>query len=225
MSKNQHTAGYLVLLSGGLDSTALLAHHLHQGHQATALTVNYGQRHIRELAAARDIAAHYGIPHHILDMSSWGRLLAGSSLTDTSIPVPRADYDEASMATTVVPNRNATFLMAAAGIAQTIGANLVSTAVHSGDHHLYPDCRPEFITAAHDAAMAGTGGAVGITAPFVNLTKTQVVALGANLDAPLDLTWSCYEGRDLHCGQCGTCRERQDAFTSSNTPDPTHYQP
>lgn len=134
--------------------------------------------------------------------------------------VPHVDYDADSMATTVVPNRNATFLMAAAGIAQALGHDTVATAVHAGDHYLYPDCRPEFIRAANQAALAGTGGAVQIAAPFVDMAKADIAHLGRTLGVPFVLTWSCYEGGAQHCGACGTCRERRQALHGF---DPTTY--
>ena len=211
--------GILVLLSGGLDSTVLLAHTVTQG-PTVALSVDYGQRHHRELDAAQAVAHHYRVDHHVLDFTSWGRLLVGSSLTDATVDVPRVDYDAGSMAATVVPNRNAAFLMAAAGIAQALGLLKVATAVHAGDHAIYPDCRPEFIHAANQAALAGTGGAVQIAAPFVDMTKAEIAHLGRTLGVPFALTWSCYEGGAQHCGACGTCRERRQALHGF---DPTTY--
>ena len=210
----------LVLLSGGLDSTVLLAHTITQGRPTVALSVDYGQRHRRELDAAQAVAHHYRVDHYVLDLTSWGRLLVGSSLTDATVAVPHVDYDADSMANTVVPNRNAVFLMAAAGIAQTLGHDTIATAVHAGDHYLYPDCRPEFIHAANQAALAGTGGAVQIAAPFVDITKADIARLGRTLNVPFALTWSCYEGGAQHCGACGTCRERRQALHGF---DPTRY--
>ena len=222
------TSTHIVLLSGGLDSTTCLALATEMADSDTrvrALSVNYGQRHRdAELAAARAVAEHYAVPHDVLDLSSWGRLIPGSALTDAAVPVPTADYDADTMATTVVPNRNAVLLMAAAGIADAHGGGLVYTAVHGGDHHLYPDCRPEFMGAAHRTAQAATEGRVGLEAPFIRFSKADIVGVGHNLRAPLHLTWSCYEGGEEHCGTCGTCRERRDAFTTAGVPDPTTYR-
>lgn len=213
-------ASSVVLLSGGMDSAVLLAH---VEDPRLALSVDYGQRHRRELEAAAALAAYYEVEHLTLDLSGWGTLLTGSSLTDSTVPVPLGHYAAPTMAATVVPNRNAVLLMAAAGIAAARNIDVVATAVHAGDHPVYPDCRPEFIDAAASAALAGTGGAVTIIAPFVHMTKTDVAARGATLDVPLELTWSCYQGGTVHCGRCGTCTERREAFRDAGLADPTEY--
>lgn len=214
----------LILLSGGLDSSTALALSVSEGTAALALSVSYGQRHTSELIAASSLAKHYRVPHRVLDMTGWGELLPGSALTDSSVDVPHEDYAPDNMDTTVVPNRNATFLMAAAGIAQAHGCDRVVTAVHGGDHHLYPDCRPEFVQAARLAALRGTEDAVTISAPFQDLSKTQIVSAAITLGLPLADTWSCYEGGRSHCGQCGTCRERREAIEGAGITDPTTYR-
>lgn len=215
---------FIVLLSGGMDSTTALAWAATQGDVVECVSVDYGQRHRRELASAEQVAAHYGVPLRVLDLSSFAAALGGNALTDASVDVPEGHYADESMRATVVPNRNATFLMAAAGVAAAVGADAVVTAVHAGDHPVYPDCRPEFITAADEAARLGTGGAVRVLAPFVNDSKTDVARIGADLDAPLHLSWSCYNGRDRHCGRCGTCVERAEAFRDAGLTDPTEYE-
>ena len=215
---------FIVLLSGGMDSTTALAWAATQGDVVECVSVDYGQRHRRELASAEQVAAHYGVPLRVLDLSSFAAALGGNALTDASVDVPEGHYADESMRATVVPNRNATFLMAAAGVAAAAGADAVVTAVHAGDHPVYPDCRPEFITAADEAARLGTGGAVRVLAPFVNDSKTDVARIGADLDAPLHLSWSCYNGRDRHCGRCGTCVERAEAFRDAGLTDPTEYE-
>lgn len=213
-----------ILLSGGLDSTSLMALAASEENPRLAISVDYGQRHLRELDAAAAVASHYDVDHVVLDLTGWGALLSGSALTDRSVDVPLGRYDASNMATTVVPNRNATFLMAAAGIAAAAGISEVWTAVHGGDHALYPDCRPDFIEAASTAASLGTGGDVVIRAPFVEQTKADIVATAHRLDAPLGLTWSCYKGDAAHCGECGTCEERRSAFREAGITDPTHYE-
>lgn len=213
----------LVLLSGGLDSSTALGLSSKAGTARFALSIDYGQRHARELRAATEIANHYQVEHRVLDLTSWGRHLTGSALTDNSVEVPYGHYASLTMATTVVPNRNATLLMAAAGIAQSVGCTHVVTAVHSGDHYIYPDCRPDFIDAARRTIELGTDGAVTLDAPFVNISKTAIVARAADLGVPIGLTWSCYEGGDLHCGQCGTCVERIESFIDAGIDDPTEY--
>lgn len=214
----------LVLLSGGLDSSTLLADCVHQGTASVALSVDYGQRHIREMSAAFDIAAHYGIQHEILDLRGWGRLLTGSALTDRAVDVPHGHYADESMKATIVPNRNATLLMAACGIAISFGCDRVVTAVHAGDHPIYPDCRPDFIIAANAAVQLATDRAVSIGAPFVQWTKTDIARHADELGVPIQLTWSCYEGGAEHCGQCGTCVERIEALHDAGVTDPTPYR-
>lgn len=213
----------VILLSGGLDSTAALAL-AHNGETAArAVVVDYGQRHVREIEAAQKIATRYGIPLHILDFRSWGVQLHGSALTDPSVPVPHGHYAAPTMAATIVPNRNAVLLMAAVGIADAYRCDRVITAVHAGDHPVYPDCRPEFIAAATAAASFATEGRVAIYAPFVNHTKADIARIAYDLGAPVGLTWSCYEGGELHCGACGTCTERKEAFERADREDPTIY--
>lgn len=213
----------LVLLSGGLDSTTALAHSHHAGTAKLAVSVDYGQRHRRELDAAARVAGHYRVEHLVLDFTGWGALLGGSALTDRSVEVPHGHYADPTMAVTVVPNRNATLLAAAAGVAAAHGCTHVVTAVHAGDHPVYPDCRPEFVDAARRTIELGTGEQVTLDAPFVHMSKTDIAALAGALGAPVGLTWSCYEGQSLHCGQCGTCVERIEAFRDAGVTDPTAY--
>jgi len=212
-----------VLLSGGLDSTTALAVAAQDHEPAMTISVDYGQKHVRELAAARAVSDRYGVENVVIDLRSWGRSLRGSALTDDGVAVPRGSYDAENMAVTVVPNRNATFLMAAVGLAQTHEVGEVWTAVHAGDHTLYADCRPEFIASAAETAKLGTDGAVTIRAPFVNMSKADIVRQGSMLGAPFDLTWSCYEGGAEHCGECGTCAERRESFAIAGLEDPTTY--
>ena len=213
----------VVLFSGGMDSTAALAWSAERGPVAAALSVNYGQRHSVEIERAKEIAALYNVPHLVLDMTSWGSLLSGSALTDSSVEVPDGHYAEDNMAVTVVPNRNATMLMAAVGVAESLGAQSVVTAVHAGDHTVYADCRPEFITSAAQTALQGTDGRVTIEAPFVHLSKADIAKVGSKLNAPFHLSWSCYKGGETQCGTCGTCVERIEAFELANVTDPTEY--
>lgn len=214
--------GSVVLLSGGIDSTTALAWTNHSGSVGVCVTVDYGQRHRREIDAAREVAARYGVEHLVLDFRSFGAALPGSALTDPGVDVPAVGYDSGSMAVTVVPNRNAVFVMAAAGIAAARGLGVVVVAVHAGDHDLYPDCRPEFVEAVSVASFLGCG--VTVRAPLQDLTKTDIVRAGDALGAPLWLTWSCYNGGVRHCGRCGTCIERADAFRGAGVTDPTEYE-
>lgn len=215
----------IALLSGGLDSTVLIAYLDDRGDDVDAVSILYGQRHRCELDAAASVAMHYGIRHDVIDIRSVGALLGGSALTEDGIPVPDGHYAEESMRATVVPNRNAIMLTIAAGVAVARGAQTVTTAVHAGDHFIYPDCRPEFITALDVAVRTGTDGFgnVGIDAPFNSLGKHDICSLGDQLGAPLHLSWSCYKGGTEHCGTCGTCVERIEAFDLAGVADPTDY--
>lgn len=211
----------VALLSGGLDSSTALVHTLTGGAEVpAAVFVNYGQRHIRERQSARAIAEHYSVPLLELDLTSFGASVR-SALTSPDVAVPHGHYAQANMALTVVPNRNATMLSAAAGIAASLGAERVITAVHAGDHPIYADCRPDFIDAL--SAATDLACAVTIEAPFVHRSKTDIAALAGELRLPIDLTWSCYEGGDTHCGRCGTCVERLEAIADAGVTDGTVY--
>ena len=214
----------VVSLSGGMDSSTLLAYQL-RTHTVLALSFDYGQRHVRELEAAYDVAAHYGVEHHVVDLRSVGALLVGSALTDESVTVPEGHYAEDTMRATVVPNRNAIMANIAVGIASARGAEEVVLGVHAGDHAVYPDCRPEFVHALQvcvDAALDGFH-IPKIVTPFVSMTKAEIAGLAFEMDVPLGLTWSCYQGGERHCGCCGTCVERAEAFHLAGVPDPTEY--
>lgn len=212
--------------SGGMDSTTLAAHYHHHGYALLLLSFDYGQRHVRELEAARMVAAHYGAEHHVINLAAVGALLPGSALTDSTVPVPDGHYAEASMRSTVVPNRNAIMANVAAGIASARGAALVALGIHAGDHAVYPDCRPAFLDALQASITAALEGFPTpiVEAPFVHSTKTDIARLASELDAPLALSWSCYKGGAVHCGRCGTCVERQEAFTEAGFLDPTEYE-
>jgi len=215
----------IILLSGGMDSTVLTAWAWASGGETVeAVSVHYGQRHARELDAAKAVAAHYRIRHDVVDLAVLRDHLTGSALTG-DIPVPEGHYSAPSMAATVVPNRNAIMLMIGAGIAAARGHNQVATAVHAGDHPIYPDCRPEFITAASLTAQLGTSGYgnVEIIAPFARQTKADIARRGHDLAAPVRLSWSCYQGGEVHCGRCGTCVERWEAHRDAGLLDPTVY--
>lgn len=204
-----------VLFSGGMDSTALLFRAIRENgaDRVRAISFDYGQRHIRELRAAELIASRLGVDHHILNL---GGLLIGSALLGQG-DVPHGHYADESMAATVVPGRN--LLFASAVIAQARAGDAIMLGVHAGDHPVYPDCRPEFV-----AALAGAAQAYDVTvlAPWVNITKAEIVT--AEPDAPYELSWSCYEGGARHCGECGTCVERREAFELAGMPDPTLYE-
>ena len=213
----------VLVYSGGLDSTVLLYHLLAAGDTVSTMAVHYGQRHSRELDQARQISSQLGIEHREVDLRSVNELLGGSSLTDPSISIPHGHYEEDNMKSTVVPNRNMILLSLATGWAVSKKADCVSYAAHSGDHAIYPDCRNEFAEALDKAIRLADWQEVFLNRPFVDLTKADIVKRGAELKVPFEQTWSCYEGQELHCGQCGTCIERREAFHLAGVEDPTPY--
>ena len=215
----------LVVHSGGMDSTVLLYQLLQAGDEVKALSINYGQRHSRELEAARALCAELGVEHRVADLSGLSDLLAGSALTSSEIDVPEGHYAEDNMKATVVPNRNMILLSVAAGWAISSKYDRIAYAAHSGDHAIYPDCRNEFAEALDGAIRLADWHEVSLYRPFVDMTKADIVAVGAKLGVPFEKTWSCYKGQDLHCGRCGTCVERREAFYLAGVDDPTTYAP
>jgi len=214
----------LLIYSGGLDSTVLLRQLLAAGDEVLTLTVDYGQRHRRELVHAERIAKLYGVEWRLADLRSITPLLAGSSQTSADIAVPHGHYAEESMKQTVVPNRNMIMIAVAGGWAISEKCDRVAYAAHTGDHVIYPDCRPEFAAALGQALQLADWHPVELYCPFIGLTKGQIVAQGAELGVDFSLTWSCYEGGEIHCGECGTCFERREAFAAAGVPDPTEYR-
>ncbi|KQI68032.1 7-cyano-7-deazaguanine synthase [Loktanella sp. 3ANDIMAR09] len=214
----------IVICSGGLDSVSL-AHMVAAEHQLTRLvSFDYGQRHRKELDFAARCAGRLGVPHDIIDLRGIGAALTGSALTD-DLDVPDGHYAEESMRITVVPNRNAIMLAVAFGVAAANGDDAVATAVHGGDHFIYPDCRPAFTQAFEAMQKAALDGYadVSLYTPFVTRTKADIVTAGARHDTPFADTWSCYKGGAVHCGRCGTCVERREAFDLAGITDPTAY--
>ena len=214
----------IVICSGGMDSVAL-AHRMAATEDLHALlSFDYGQRHAKELDFAAVCARRLGVPHRIIDIAGVGAALTGSALTD-DIDVPDGHYAEDTMKLTVVPNRNAIMLAIAFGMAAAQKAEAVATAVHGGDHFIYPDCRPDFIAAfqaMEDRAMVGYAQ-VQLLTPYVHGSKADIATDGARYGTPFAETWSCYKGGDLHCGRCGTCIERREAFHLAGIEDPTSY--
>ncbi|HEX8464514.1 MAG TPA: 7-cyano-7-deazaguanine synthase QueC [Abditibacterium sp.] len=217
----------IAIVSGGLDSVTL-AHLLAvQDYELHLLAFDYGQKHKKELGFARECAERLGAAFNLIDLTSLAPIIGGSALTEASIAVPHGHYAAPTMAITVVPNRNAIFLSLAFGAAVARGAQLVGIGVHGGDHFVYPDCRPKFIEsfeAMQKLAVEGFGDPnLKLFAPFLNTDKTGIVRQGAKIGVPFSQTWSCYEGGELHCGRCGTCVERKQAFAAANVSDPTIY--
>lgn len=215
---------YYVLHSGGMDSTAALtlAQKQEDAREVIAVGINYGQRHLKELEHASLIHQELGIKSITLDLTGYGKSVTSALTSD--IEIPNGDYSEENMDVTVVPGRNAVMLSAVAGMAASQSGEepaTIITAVHSGDHYIYRDCRPEFITPMDEALQAACG--VRIWTPFIDKSKADIASIGTEIDAPLSLTWSCYKGEDIHCGVCGTCIERKEAFADTGLDDPTEY--
>jgi 7-cyano-7-deazaguanine synthase len=217
----------VVLASGGLDSITLAYYLRDRGSKVRLLSFDYGQRHARELECARQVATGLGVPHNVMDLRSVGGMLSGSALTDSHVPVPEGHYAAESMRATVVPNRNAVMLDIAVAVAIANGCDAVAFGAHGGDHAIYPDCRPEFVAAFTASAMLANEGFLPdgfqVVAPFLDCGKAEIVRMGHELGVPFAATWSCYKGEVVHCGTCGTCTERREAFQLAEVADPTPY--
>lgn len=211
----------LLVLSGGLDSTTLLYDYADS--IALAVTFQYGSNHNkREAAFAKYHCDKLGIEHIEIDLAFMGKYFK-SSLLDGADAIPEGNYDEDNMKSTVVPFRNGIMLSVAVGLAESRGLKNVMMANHSGDHAIYPDCRPEFVKAMTGAIEAGTYEGVKLVAPYTDITKADIVSRGAKLGIDYSKTYSCYKGGEHHCGVCGTCRERKEAFTLAGVKDDTIY--
>ena len=213
----------VVIYSGGMDSFTVLHKAVQAGHDVYALSFNYGQRHVKELQCAAAVCQQLGIKHKIVDISAINQLLAGSSLTD-NIDIPEGHYAADNMKSTVVPNRNMILLSLAVGYAVSIGANQVYYGAHSGDHFIYPDCRPEFVQKMHDVCQIANYEPIDIISPYLSQTKIEILADGLAMGLDYSQTWTCYNGREKACGKCGSCQERLEAFALNNTTDPLPYE-
>lgn len=214
----------VLCLSGGMDSSTLLYDLLERGRQVSVIGFDYGQRHRKELDAAKAITNAVGSSIEIFNLSDLARLFGGSSLTDSSLSVPEGHYSDDSMKATVVPNRNLVFLSIAAAYASSRRIQSICFAAHSGDHTIYPDCKQEFVEALRTVLQLSDWQKVRLEAPFINLSKKDICKRGFELGVPFQLTWSCYKGKEFHCGYCGTCTERREAFQESGVVDPTLYE-
>lgn len=211
----------LILLSGGLDSTTLL--YSMKDRIALAVFFDYGSNHNqREFAMARNNCSELGIELIAIPLDFMGKYFK-SSLLSGAEDIPEGNYDDENMKSTVVPFRNGIMLSIACGLAESNGLKRVMIANHAGDHAIYPDCREEFVNAMSAAMRAGTYDGIEICAPFTNMTKTDIVREGAALGLDYAMTYSCYKGGEKHCGKCGTCMERKEAFMLSGVADPTEY--
>jgi 7-cyano-7-deazaguanine synthase len=213
----------IAILSGGLDSTTMVYDLLDQGYRVDCVSFNYGQRHNKELQYAENTARRLKLRYDVIDLTNLSSRIAesNSALVQMGEEVPEGHYAQDTMKATVVPNRNMIMLAIAGGIGVARKAVSVATGVHSGDHAIYPDCRPEFIHATSLALLKGNEGfgyhdmGIDVYAPYVTTDKTQIAATAIMLDVPLEDTWSCYKGGAKHCGRCGTCVERLEAINDA----------
>lgn len=216
----------LVVLSGGMDSATLLAKAVAEfgKENVSALTFNYGSKHnAQENRCAKKLAAFYEVNHTMVALDFIGELFK-SDLLKSGGEVPEGHYEEENMKKTVVPFRNGIMLSIAAGYAESIGASIVLIGSHAGDHAIYPDCREGFMTHMANAISNGTWCNIALFRPFENFTKGKIVKLGVKLGVPYHLTWTCYKGQERHCGRCGSCTERLDAFDYAGAIDPVAYE-
>lgn len=211
----------LLVLSGGMDSSSMLYEYAPE--IALAVSFDYGANHgPRELECAARNCARLGIPHVIIPLDFMARYF-DSALLSGADAIPEAGYAESNMKSTVVPFRNGIMLAIAAGLAESRGLARVMIANHSGDHDIYPDCRPGFIEAMSRATAAGTYPGITVCAPYTLLSKADIARRGADAGLDFASTYSCYKGGEHHCGRCATCIERREALRAAGIPDPTIY--
>ena len=212
----------VVVYSGGMDSFTLINYALKEGHEVSAISFDYGQRHKKELSFVENFCKDNSLNHELINISGIKSLLKGSSLTD-DIKVPYGHYEDKTMKSTVVPNRN--MIMISLAIAHAISNKFeeVWYGAHSGDHAIYPDCRPDFIESMDIASRLANYETISVKAPFMNLSKGEILSRGLQMRLDYSQTWTCYEGQDKACGRCGACIERLEAFTENNEIDPIKY--
>lgn len=215
----------VVIYSGGMDSFTLLHEVLAKSDASSVfpLTFDYGQRHKKELLFAQEVCSQLGLKHHVIDLKAITPLLQGSALT-SDIPVPEGHYEDESMKATFVPNRNMILLSLAIGYADSIKSSAVYYGAHAGDHAIYPDCRREFVEKMDDVARIANYEAIAIKAPYLSLSKSDILKIGLDMELDYSHTWTCYNGREKACGRCGSCVERLEAFAEAGKIDPIPYE-
>ncbi len=218
----------VVLLSGGLDSSTVLAIALEMGYDVHALSFDYGQRHSRELESAKKIARYFNVPHKIIKIDL--RQIGGSALTDNiEVPERQVEDIEKEIPITYVPARNTILLSLALGYAEVIDADAIFYGANAIDYSGYPDCRPEYVEAFERVANLGTkrgveGKPIKIIAPIIHMTKAEIIKKGMELGVPYELTWSCYKGEKKACGKCDSCLLRLKGFMEAGYEDPLDYE-
>ena len=217
-------------LSGGMDSGTMLGYYLAKGHEVFPINFTYGSKHNEfELKCAYHLCGHYGLRKGLpsIDLNFIGDMFT-SDLLKSGGDIPEGHYEDESMKATVVPGRNLIFASILAGYAESIDATHIALGVHAGDHHIYSDCRPEFIESLKTTINKSSDGKVGVLAPFLNIDKTQILKIGCELPeefvVPYQLTRTCYKDQEDSCGRCSSCVERLEAFASLGKVDPIKYQ-
>ena len=217
-------AKVVLAFSGGMDSTVLLSKLRNDLYEVIPVNFSYGSKHnYKERKAARAICYRYGLPLIEINLDFMLEHFKSDLLTSGG-SIPEGHYEAESMKSTVVPFRNGIMLSILTGIAESNNCEGVAIAAHSGDHHIYPDCRPEFLMNMAMAINLGTEKGIKLLSPFENMSKSDIAFLGNKLLSPMDLSWTCYKGLDVHCGKCGACTERKEAFQKAGVHDLTEYQ-
>lgn len=212
----------VIIVSGGMDSITLL--HDYKDRIALGISFDYGSNHnAKEIPFAELHCKRLGIKHITIPLEFMHKYFK-SSLLEGADAIPEGHYEDENMKSTVVPFRNGIMLAIAAGIAESNGLDHVMIANHGGDHAIYPDCRPEFISAMSSATSAGSYNGVTVIAPYTSITKGDIARRGKELGIDYTETWSCYKGGDKHCGKCGTCVERKEALRDAEIEDFTEYE-
>lgn len=213
----------VVLVSGGMDSVTALYYAAKEHEVVAGVSFDYGSKHNdREIPFAAWHCEKLGVDHKTVPLGFMDELFE-SDLLKSGGDIPDGHYEEETMKQTVVPFRNGIMLSIAAGFAESVGAEGLVIAAHSGDHAIYPDCREDFMRPMAEAISAGTYADIKVLRPFIGMRKEDIAARGAELDVDFSKTWSCYKGREIHCGTCGTCTERKEAFDLAGIDDPTTY--
>jgi 7-cyano-7-deazaguanine synthase len=213
----------VVLLSGGMDSVTVFYEVMREHEVVAALSFDYGSKHnAREIPFAKLHAERAGVTHRSIDLAFMNECFA-SDLLKSGGDIPDGHYAEANMKRTVVPFRNGIMLAVACGFAESVEADALAIAAHSGDHAIYPDCREPFMQGMATAMEEGTYARIRLMRPFIAMDKTAIARRGIELGIDFAETWSCYKGGEIHCGTCGTCVERREAFILAGIADPTTY--